>query len=239
MDEKLEAIKAFVEMMEIVQGTPCKTGGYRELRLYEKGYEHAITNIITLSQYQALKTLVQKGNYPEIPDSSKGSNSTGLKDGWIKHDGNGQPVDDDVIVEVEFRGGGKDEARADYFSISFEWGHSTWAGDIIAYRIVEEPKISSTQAFENYLDNLERKKSAEIINALEGKKKYKLSEMWKVWVLSDYETYKKIFAISDYFPSIDDAKNVVRGMSYPTEKALAITRADATSFYEGEGLDDE
>ena len=52
---------------------------------------------------------------------------------WIEWDGGGQPIDDETMVKVKFRGGmiDKDIARRYY------WKHDMCNADIIAYRIVK------------------------------------------------------------------------------------------------------
>ncbi len=58
------------------------------------------------------------------------------------------------------------------------------------------------------------------------KKVYKLSEMWKGWV----STYTGYCQTACFYAKEDITKY------YPFEFLMAITRADATEFYEGEGL---
>jgi len=70
------------------------------------------------------------------------------------------------------------------------------------------------------------------------KKQYKLSEMWKVWFRHeitygvDVEHLNCMFALSK-----TGAQVIAEQMEYNDNSIpVAITRADATEFYEGEGL---
>jgi len=64
-------------------------------------------------------------------------------------------------------------------------------------------------------------------------KQYKLSEMWKVWA-------READAIGcfdeDRFETLEEARNWARIKLMVPDTVVAITRADATEFYEGEGL---
>lgn len=69
---------------------------------------------------------------------------------------------------------------------------------------------------------------------VEERKQYKLSEMWKVWYAEDGKVGIKTLVLetssgADYY-----SDNLISNGC----EVLAITRADATEFYEGEGLDD-
>jgi len=60
-------------------------------------------------------------------------------------------------------------------------------------------------------------------------KKYDLSQMWKVWRGNS----KGVYSDGNFFYSRVTAQYAAEALT----EVLAITRADATSFYEGEGLE--
>lgn len=92
-----------------------------------------------------------------------------------------------------------------------DWG-ICWH-NVISYRIVKEPSPE--------------------------KKHYKLSEMFKVWYgcVGFLVNSKKEFIQPDdnYFPTLEMARAHTKHMERRT--VIAITPADADSFYEGEGLE--
>lgn len=60
-------------------------------------------------------------------------------DGWIKHDGKSQPVDNDTIVEVKFHNSPFPPSRT--AAVYMHWIYEeAMCGNISAYRIVEEKK---------------------------------------------------------------------------------------------------
>lgn len=126
------------------------------------------------------------------------------KDGWIAYDGQGQPVDDEVIVEYKVlnKSTGDIQTYGPHSAVNIFWKEDGSKWSLIAYRIVEEPK-----------------------------KKYKLSEMYRVWYRGAWPD--SIISDGRYFFSIEDALRHTENNS----GALAITRADATEFYEDEGFD--
>lgn len=179
------------------------------IQMVEKKYPGWAGGPMGEPEYKALKGVAARECTGCGADTTKlGSCVAGCeeyKNGWIPHDGTGQPVDD-VVVEVKFR---EDveckhyEAGGEACTLGWEWEPDP--ADIIAYRIVEEPK-----------------------------KKYKLSEMWKVWHKEDCKDgdqaiYNILYSSREL--AISEAKEMYR------PDLLAITPANATEFYEGEGLD--
>lgn len=74
----------------------------------------------------------------------------------------------------------------------------------------------------------------------EPKKTYKLSEMWKVWHFPICGDLNFIPVRSDDFRNKEEAEHFASHWSEKRDGiVLAITRADATEFYEGEGLSDD
>ena len=66
-------------------------------------------------------------------------------DGWIKHGGGNCSIDKKLFVEVKMKNGGTDKHQAKYGN----WLHQedlNQAFDIIAYRIIDEPKHDETRA---------------------------------------------------------------------------------------------
>lgn len=65
-------------------------------------------------------------------------------------------------------------------------------------------------------------------------KVYKLSEMYRVWETMDKDRPDKVIS-SAFFPSMERALDYAK-TCLPVKSVLAITRADAGEFVEGEGL---
>lgn len=68
-------------------------------------------------------------------------------------------------------------------------------------------------------------------SAVPYKKVYRLNEMWCGWFFGGKYIYRSLTA----FPTRHDALVNMRGNG---DRLLAIVHADATEFYEGEGLED-
>lgn len=68
------------------------------------------------------------------------------KDGWVRHRGGKQPVDDDVRIDVRLRNG---EIFIDHFADGYAWPHRADDGDIMAWRphkTVEQRIIEAEQS---------------------------------------------------------------------------------------------
>jgi len=70
----------------------------------------------------------------------------------------------------------------------------------------------------------------------EEKKVYKLSEMWVVWFRREDFYYDPI-SKSKLYKSKEEIIETLKNKEDSFEVPVAITRADATEFVEGEGLD--
>lgn len=149
----------------------------------------------------------------EIPDPREESvvkeNGT-TDDGWIRWEGGACPVDGDTEVEVIFYARDRERGTAG----GFDWGYNTDYGigcplDILMYRVVKE-----------------------------SPKRFELKNMWIGWVC--HEGTSKTYEPTTYFTSKADVLKCwdEKGLVAITRKELvAITRADATSFFVGEGLE--
>ncbi len=171
-----------------------------------------------------------------------------LEDGWIKWEGGLAPLAPDVDVEVKLRNGA---LKSGIVAFVGGWGHNRgdssnyyYDVDIVAYRIVKEPQNISEKAqgiADGLVEAIVRNPHPEPMTLglgkapkeepKEEKKTYKLSELWVGW-LHNLERGNE-FDRTRYFTSISDLKK-----AWPDGGFIAITRADATEFFSGEGLGD-
>lgn len=63
-------------------------------------------------------------------------------DGWIEWGGGECPVAPQTLVHVQFRSGNTSEYEAADPAYMYSWGHDEdiWRSDIVAYRVVKEPR---------------------------------------------------------------------------------------------------
>jgi len=216
-------------------GLCCRDKVYDLMRPWNKK-EDAHPDI-EAHRHDALNYLVEGVGSRTRPIESaqlKGSDKKADADGWINIDQRRSnidcPVDDDVgFIEVKTRNGSLNKGVPS--KLNWEWNDHVW--DIMSYRIVKQPVTDPHEL---------------------KKKTYKLSEMWKIWWhvqkwdLITLEERDKIQHIQTrIFYSKSEALKFYT--SYPDNFAdddvfavgvngecIAITPADATEFYEGEGL---
>lgn len=155
-----QIIKDFVDMME-EQASVINSNAqeYSARMLYA---------IINSPEYQALKVSIS----PVSEDNKKHLEKEVIRemirpkdaqdnDGWIEWKGGKQPVGDNVLVEIKIRGG-----RYLYPALSGSWNW-IWINnseDIIAYRIIEEPKeekheitFNSYEEYEQRIQDIRKK----------------------------------------------------------------------------------
>jgi hypothetical protein len=160
-------------------------------------------------------------NNKEKPNSSEEKQPN--NDGWITHDGTADiPVDRNLVVDVKSRNGiiGTGMARI------FLWKDSGREECILTYRKSKTiMKYIKDFYGEEMLGQVEQKSEVSKTEIAE-KKVYKLSEMYKGW----YRIGMRLETTGFY----NSKESVKFGNG---NLFIAITRADATEFYEGEGLD--
>lgn len=71
-----------------------------------------------------------------------------MPEGFIPYDGSGQPVRNDVVVEVMFRI--SDEERATREAQEWSWGNYSEPDDIIAYKVIHDPARLPDVPWEDY-----------------------------------------------------------------------------------------
>ncbi len=99
-------------------------------------YLQAIENLTDKPQYIALKALADK---PVSANNAQAEQATEAQcnDGWIKHNGIRQPVNDDIMVMVKFSDGSvTSKGRAG----QWEWRNESSYPEIREYRIIPEAK---------------------------------------------------------------------------------------------------
>lgn len=220
-------IKDFVEMIE-EEYDRVVVNFYGDSAFKRRIRKEELVNLRQSPKYQALKALVEKGVFytATCPDcnfrviecqcnikhfvTADNMVQEGDNEGWIKCNGETPiyPLMKSAKFEIRLRNGKILPGK-----YAYNWEHGQKEDDIIAYRIVkEEPKKEP-----------------------EGKR-HRLSEMWKVW----YRPDRKGRAREDELDSqilTGSLENAKHWIGFNEIKVIAITPADATSFYAGEGLE--
>jgi hypothetical protein len=152
------------------------------------------------------------------------------EEGWIENTG---VMPDAERVDVKFENGW---LFLDVNPELYVWdGDQNYYDPIAYYRIVEEKKSQHDSLKCEYCKwdviygRINQSSSCPIVKELHNKKqpkKYKLSEMWK-----GLGVHKGVCYNTALYTTKKECKN-------RNSDILAITRADATEFYLGEGLDD-
>ena len=146
---------------------------------------------------------------------------------WIKHDGGNLPIDrcDTMVVaankniEAKLRDGTVKKLGL-AGKIKWPWDKMYPEFDIVEFRILPQEDKPAP------------------------KKQYKLSEMWKVWYHFlrydvDDTDIEECGIQQTSFIHLHQAKKWAQHCSECGDTPVAITRADATEFYEGQNLQQE
>ena len=209
----------------------------KAIQEFKTAWENAAGNLSVglMRRSKEYKALVAS-----LPNESKDKPDAG---GWIKHDGGECPVGGNVKVEVFYIG---DVETAE--SKDFEWDYKKASCEIAAYRIVEEKKFVDAKIIESkdkaegcncvfnqdtYLKCCGKKWAGDSIveEKKSEKQTYKLSEMWSGWWVNSQNIVTKCSLL---YPTIECARSILSSDEYGS--LIAITRADATEFTEGENL---